>query len=102
MRVIPYDGNIDLEDIESLSILIKAVPFEKGFAPAFVMISPTGDYDITMDEISCLMDGIEIAQLRVDELIDFMLQSQMSDDQTTFEIEFIEDDDDDEDNGESD
>ena len=69
MRIIPYDGKEHLEDIESLSIMIKAVPFENGYAPAVVLISPSEDHIITVEEAACLMDGIEIANERVDELI---------------------------------
>ena len=35
MRIIPYNGEENLEDIDSLSIVIKAVPFEGSFVPAF-------------------------------------------------------------------
>lgn len=95
MRIVPYEGNEKLEDIQSLSILIKAVPFENGFAPAFVLISPDEEHLITIEEAACLMDGIEIANERIDELISFILQNTMSDRSSSeedYEEEFDEDD----------
>jgi hypothetical protein len=69
MRIIPYDGDDDLEDIESLTILIKAVPFQGSYSPAFTVVSPYEDYLITMPEAICLMEGIDLANSRIDELI---------------------------------
>ena len=101
MRIIPYDGKEQLEDIESLSIMIKAVPFENGYAPAFVLISPHDDHVITIDEVACLMDGIEIANERMDELIAFILNGKgIPASEGLDEYEFLEEDEDD--NGESD
>lgn len=106
MRIIPYEGNEELEDIESLSIMIKAVPFEGGFAPAFVLIAPDEDHLITIEEAACLMDGIEIANEKVDELIAFILQSKIQerliDDMEDEDYDFVEDMEDEDDFGESD
>lgn len=98
MRIVPYEGNESIEEIEALTIIIKCVPFEKGYAPAFILTSPSDDYDITMDELASLMDGIEIAQSRIDDMIDFMLR------QNSFHPSMIEDDDlgDEDDSGQSD
>lgn len=74
MRIIPYDGDHDLEDIESLAIVIKAVPFEDGFIPAFFIQSPDGEYNMTMDELSSLMDGIEIAKNAIDTIMSYIIQ----------------------------
>lgn len=74
MRIIPYNGEENLEDIESLSIIIKAVPFEKSFVPAFFIQSPEEEYPMSLDELNCLMDGIEIAHKNVDHIISFLLQ----------------------------
>jgi len=74
MRIIPYDGDKNLEDIESLSIIIKAVPFENSYVPAFFIQSPEEDYPMSLDEMNCLMDGIEIARKSVDHIIAFILQ----------------------------
>lgn len=74
MRIIPYNGEENLEDIESLSVIIKAVPFENSFVPAFFIQSPEEDYPMSLDELNCLMDGIEIAHKNVDHIIAFLLQ----------------------------
>lgn len=104
MRIIPYEGRESLEDIDGLSIIIKAIPFEDGYAPAFVLVSPDEDYLITIEEASCLMDGIEIANEKIDELIAFILQSKIHDTlgsayEDYEESEYLEDNDD---TGESD
>ena len=74
MRIIPYDGDQNLEDIESLSIIIKAVPFEGSYVPAFFIQSPEEDYPMSLDEMNCLMDGVEIARKSVDQIIAFILK----------------------------
>jgi len=74
MRIIPYDGNDNLEDITSLSIIIKAVPFEGSFVPAFFIQSPEEEYPMSLDEMNCLMDGVEIARRSVDQIIAFILK----------------------------
>lgn len=74
MRIIPYDGDQNLEDIESLSIIIKAVPFEGSYVPAFFIQSPEEDYPMSLDEMNCLMDGVEIARRSVDQIIAFILK----------------------------
>jgi hypothetical protein len=78
MRIIPYDGDESLEDIESVSLLIKAIPFEDTFVPAYTLVAPSDDYFININEVNCLMDGIEIAQSKIDELIALMLQDRIS------------------------
>lgn len=99
MRIVPYDGRDDLEDIKSLSLLIKAVPFEDSYAPAFVLISPDDDYVITIEEASCLMDGIEIANQRIDELIAYILNGKIV---KQLSESYDEEEDEEYDNGESD
>ena len=75
MRIIPYNGAEDnLEDIESLTVVIKTVPFENGYVPAFFIQSPGEDYSMSLDELNCLMDGVEIAQKNLDQIIAFMLK----------------------------
>lgn len=90
MRITHYPHDFYLEDIETLSITIKAVPFEGTFIPAFVLVSPDDEYSITIEEMNCLMDGIEIATKKIDDIINFILKNKV----------FKEDDDDD--TGESD
>jgi hypothetical protein len=77
MRIVNYPHNYNLNDIETLSITIKAVPFEGYFVPAFVITSPDDEYEIDLDEVNCLMDGIEIAQKKIDDIINFILTSKV-------------------------
>jgi hypothetical protein len=104
MRIVPYDGDEEIEDIPTLSILIKAIPFEDGYAPAFTLVAPTDDHFISIDEANCLMDGIEIARDRVDELIALMLQSKIAERFAEQQIILYDQDEEDEedDNGEGD
>jgi len=78
MRIVPYDGDDNIEDIESISLIIKAIPFEDSYVPAYTLVAPTDDYFIKIDEVHCLMDGIEIASSKIDELIAMMLQSKIN------------------------
>ena len=75
MRIVPYSSDEQLEDIPTLTIIIKAVPFEDTFAPAFYISSPSDDYEMNINELGCLMDGVEIAKNAIDEIIDFILKS---------------------------
>lgn len=77
MRISNYDSEINLNDIESLSVMIKAVPFENSFVPAFLIISPDDNYQMDIDEINALMDGVEIAKARLDEIIDYLLRKKI-------------------------
>lgn len=81
MKISAYSEYGDFNDIETLSITIKAVPFEGNFVPAFVITSPDDDYTITLDEVHCLMDGIEIAQKKVDDIITFILKTKVFNDE---------------------
>jgi len=74
MRIIPFDGDQELEDISSLAIYIKAVPFEKSFVPAFFIQTPSDDYDMEIEELNALMDGVEIAQKSIDNIIAYILR----------------------------
>lgn len=74
MRIIAFDGDSELEDISSLAVVIKAVPFENSYVPAFFIQSPDDDYDMNLDELSSLMDGLEIAQKSIDSIIAFILK----------------------------
>lgn len=57
--------------------MIKAVPFEDSFVPAFLIISPEDNYQMDIDEINALMDGVEIAKSRLDEIIDYLLRKKI-------------------------
>jgi len=77
MRITSFNSDINLEDIESLQIIIKAVPFENSYVPAFVIMSPEDKYEMTIDELNSLMDGIEIARNKVDEIITYILRKKI-------------------------
>jgi hypothetical protein len=77
VRIVDYPDNVDFEEIETLTITIKAIPFEGTYVPAFVVISPEEDYPVGLDEVHCLMDGIEIAQKKLDSIINYLLQNKV-------------------------
>lgn len=92
MKIINYEGGEDFNDIQTLTITIKAIPFDGYFVPAFLISSPEDDYSIKLDEMHCLMDGIEIAQRKVDDIINFILKTKV----------FNNQEDEEDDNGETD
>jgi hypothetical protein len=53
------------------------VPFEDSYVPAFVIMSPEDKYEMTIDELNSLMDGIEIARNKVDEIITYILRKKI-------------------------
>lgn len=77
MKISNYDSSEDLNEIESLMVIIKSVPFEGTYVPAVVIISPEDDYAMTIDELACLMDGVEIAKSKIDGIIDFILKTKV-------------------------
>lgn len=74
-RIIPFSNDEHIDDYETLEIRIKSVPFEGSFAPVFYISSPSDDYIMNIDELGCLMDGIEIARKNIDDIIDVLLRS---------------------------
>lgn len=80
MRITSFNSDINLEDIESLQIIIKAVPFEDTYVPAFVIMSPEDKYPMTIDELNALMDGVEIARNKIDEIITYILRKKIFND----------------------
>jgi hypothetical protein len=74
-RIIPFSNNEHIDDYETLEIRIKSVPFEDGYAPVFYISSPSDDYIMDIEELGCLMDGIDIARKNVDDIIDVLLRS---------------------------
>ena len=87
MRISAYPDYGDFNDIETLSITIKAIPFEGVFVPAFVITSPDDNYTITLDEVHCLMDGIEIAERKIDDIINFILMSKVFNDEEDKDVD---------------
>lgn len=78
MRIVPYDGEESIEDLDTLGLIIKAIPFEGSFVAAYSMVAPDDSYFITIDEVNALMDGVEIAREKLDELIAIMLQGKIA------------------------
>lgn len=77
MRIVNYEGSQDFNEIETLTITIKAIPFEGIYVPAFLITSPDDEYSIKLDEMHCLMDGVEIAQRKIDDIINFILTTKV-------------------------
>jgi len=77
MKISNFKDNTDLEDFRSLQIIIKAVPYNKSYLPAFAIMSPEETYPMSLDELNCLMDGVEIARSKIDEIINFILQKHL-------------------------
>jgi len=75
MRITPFSNNEYIGDYESLEITIKAIPYEDGYAPVFYVSSPSDDYVMDVEELGCLMDGIDIARRNIDDIIDFLLKT---------------------------
>lgn len=79
MRIVNFDDDTELEDIPSLQIVIKAIPFEEGYVPSLVIMSPDQEYPMSIDELNALMDGIEIAKNKIDEIITYVLKIKIFD-----------------------
>lgn len=79
MRIVNYEEDVEFEDIPSLQIVIKAVPFENTHVPSLVIMSPDQEYAMSIDELNALMDGIEIAKNKIDEIITYILKSKIFD-----------------------
>jgi hypothetical protein len=95
MKISNFEDNAELEDIKSLQIIIKAVPYENSYLPVFVIMSPDDDYNMSIDEINSLMDGVEIAKSKLDEIINYILRKKifMEDGNDSYNIEGDEQDD---------
>jgi len=77
MKISNFEDNTELEDIKSLQIVIKAVPYEKSYLPVFVIMSPDENYPMSLDEVNSLMDGVEIARSKLDEIINYILKKNL-------------------------
>ena len=95
MKISNFEDNSELEDIKSLQIIIKAVPYENTYLPVFVITCPDDDYNMSIDEINSLMDGVEIAKGKLDEIINYILRKKifMEDNDDSNSIEGDEQDD---------
>jgi hypothetical protein len=79
MRITPFTNNESTDDFETLEIVIKAIPFEDTFAPVFYISSPSEEYLMNIEELACLMDGVDIARRNIDDIIDFLLKAKKDD-----------------------
>ena len=91
MRIVNFDDDTELEDIPSLQIIIKAVPFEKSYVPSLVIMSPAEEYQMSIDELNALMDGVEIAKNKIDEIIKYILKIKIFDENGIDRYGFDED-----------
>lgn len=73
MRIVPYSGDEDFEDIQTITAIIKAIPFEGSFVPACVMNTPEEDYIINLEELNAIMDGVEIIRNQIDQMINYLI-----------------------------
>ena len=92
MRIVNFDEDIEYEDIPSLQIVIKAIPFENNYVPSLVIMSPNDQYPMSIDELNALMDGIEIAKNKIDEIITYILKTKIFDTNGKDMYEFNPDD----------
>lgn len=74
-RIVPFSDNEHVDDYETLEIHVKSIPFEDTYAPVFYISSPDDDYVMSIDELGCLMDGLEMARKNIDDIIDILLKS---------------------------
>lgn len=89
MRIVNFDEDVDLEDIPSLQIIIKAVPFENSYVPSLIIMSPDQEYSMSIDELNALMDGVEIARNKIDEILTYILKVKIFDEKGRDKYEFI-------------
>lgn len=72
--IVPFSGYEDVDEYESLEITIKTVPFQDTRIPIFYISSPSEDYEMTLEELNALMDGVEIAQKNISDIINFLIR----------------------------
>ncbi len=75
MKITPFSQDIDLEDYESLEITIRCITHENEYVPIFYISSPSDNYEMKIEELACLMDGIDIARRNIDEIVNYLLKS---------------------------
>lgn len=74
MKIVPYSGYEDIDEHECLEITIKTIPYDGIRIPIFYISSPSDDYPMTLEELSGLMDGIEIAKRNIDDIINYLIR----------------------------
>ena len=71
MKITPVDG-LDLQDLETLAIMVRLVPWEGEYIPHFMMMSQEErpeDCNVTVAELAALQEGLYHAANRLDEMI---------------------------------
>jgi len=71
MKITPVDG-VDLQELETLAIMIRLIPWEGEYIPHFMMMSQEErpeDCNVTVMELAALQEGLYHAANRLDEMI---------------------------------
>ena len=71
MKITPVDG-IELQELETLAIMIRLIPWEGEFIPHFMLMSQEDrpeDCNVTVMELASLQEGLYHAANRIDEMI---------------------------------
>ena len=71
MKITPVDG-LDLQDLETLAIMVRLIPWEGEYIPHFMMMSQEErpeDCNVTVMELAALQEGLYHAANRLDEMI---------------------------------
>jgi len=71
MKITPVDG-VDLQELETLAIMVRLIPFEGEYIPHFMMMSQEGrpeNCDVTVMELAALQEGLYHAANRLDDMI---------------------------------
>jgi len=71
MKITPVDG-LDLQELDTLAIMIRLIPWEGEYIPHFMMMSQEErpeDCNVTVMELAALQEGLYHAANRLDEMI---------------------------------
>ena len=71
MKITPVDG-LDLQDLDTLAIMVRLIPWEGEYIPHFMMMSQEErpeDCNVTVMELAALQEGLYHAANRLDEMI---------------------------------
>ena len=71
MKITPVEG-LELQDLETLAVMIRLIPWEGEFIPHFMLMSQEErpeDCNVTVMELAALQEGLYHAANRIDEMI---------------------------------
>ena len=77
MKITPVDG-LNLQELETLAIMVKLIPWEGEYIPHFMMMSNDerpDDCNVTVMEMAALQEGLYYAANRIDEMIRSMFMT---------------------------